>query len=149
MAGRPTKYKEEYNDQVIKLCRLGATDKEIADFFDVKEQTVNNWKKSEPSFFESLKKGKVISDTNISESLYKKALGYYYTEEKEVRIKDYNEEGKQIERVAVVELKKYVPADTTAQIFWLKNRRRDQWRDKQEHEISGKDGEPIQVTWQK
>ena len=59
MAGRPTNYKKEYDEQAYKLCLLGATDKEMADFFNVKEQTINNWKKNHPSFFESIKRGKI------------------------------------------------------------------------------------------
>lgn len=147
-AGRPTKYKEENCVQAEMLCRLGAKDKELAEFFGVAESTLNKWKIDHHEFSESLKKGKIESDMLVSESLYKKALGYSYVEQKEVKVKDY-EDGKQIERVEVVDLIKHVPADSTACFFWLKNRRSDLWRDKQEHEISGKDGEPIKVTWQK
>jgi len=49
--GRPTKYKPEYDAQALKLCRLGATDEQLADFFNTTFQTINNWKKAHPSFF--------------------------------------------------------------------------------------------------
>lgn len=132
--GRPTSYKKEYNKQVIELCRLGATDKQIAKFFAVTEQTINNWKNNEPEFFESLKKGKTESDIAVTESLYKKATGYTYTIQKEVKCKRFDDENRAIEVVEVVELEQNAPPDITAIIFWLKNRRSGAWRDKQEVE---------------
>ena len=60
--GRKSEYREEYAEQALKLCLLGATDKEIAEFFSVSEQTLNSWKKKFPQFLESLKKGKAVAD---------------------------------------------------------------------------------------
>ena len=122
-AGAPTKYKPEYNKQVIKLCRLGATDKEMADFFEVSESTINLWKKEHTEFSESIKKGKQEADANVAHSLYRRAIGYHH---KDVDIKMY--EGSIIK----TDLKKHYPPDPTAAIFWLKNRRPKEWRDKQE-----------------
>lgn len=127
-SGRPTNYKPEYDTQVEKLCKLGATDKEIADFFDVSEQTVNTWKHKHPTFLESIKNGKVIADIMVSESLFKKATGY---EQDNVKIFQF-----QGEPVVVPYTEKYQP-DTTAMIFWLKNRQPGKWRDRQEVEHSG------------
>src|SRR5574344_2077919 len=73
--GRPSSFKPEFIEQACKLALLGATDKQMADFFGVKEQTLNNWKKSKDGFFASLKKGKLDADANVSNSLYKRALG--------------------------------------------------------------------------
>ena len=56
--GRKSEYRIEFSDQALKLCLLGATDKELAEFFSVSEQTLNKWKKDYPEFLESLKKGK-------------------------------------------------------------------------------------------
>ncbi len=127
-AGRPTAYKEEYNEQVFKLCLLGATDADIANFFEVTETTINNWKIDYPTFFESIKRGKERADATVAESLYKRANGY---EHPDVDIKMY--EGEIIQTPLV----KHYPPDTTAAIFWLKNRKSAQWRDKQEIEHSG------------
>lgn len=135
-AGRPTKYTEEYNEQVVKLCRLGATDAEIADFFEVSESTINLWKKEHSEFSESLKKGKVEADSNIAQSLYHRAKGYMHNEDK-----IFNNNGKEL----IVPTVKHYPPDTAAAIFWLKNRRKNHWRDKQEHEHSGPGGGPIQT----
>lgn len=136
--GRPTKYKKEYNEQVFKLALLGATDKEIANFFNVKEQTINNWKKSEPEFFESLKKGKLEADANVAESLYKRALGYSYEEKREEKKGD--------KTISKTITKKEVPADIAAINIWLKNRRSKvdnskgvKWVDKPTYEDEEKD----------
>ena len=120
--GRPTKYKQEYNEQVYNLALLGATDEEFARFFKVTETTINNWKHSEPSFFESIKKGKEEADINVVKSLYKRANGY---NTKETRISSGGEND------AVTVIEKEVAPDTTAQIFWLKNRQPQKWRDRQ------------------
>lgn len=133
MAGRPTKYKKEYDDQAFKLCLLGATDKEIADFFDVAESTINEWKLEFPEFSESLKKGKTLADANVGQRLYERALGFEHDSE-EIKVVSMGKEGSEIERVPI---RKIYPPDTVAAIFWLKNRQPSKWRDKQEVEHSG------------
>ncbi len=125
MTGRPTDYKKEYDYQVEKLCKLGATDKELADFFDVTEQTINNWKIDFPAFFESIKKGKTLADSNVAERLYQRALGFEHDSE-DIKVADGE--------VIRVPIRKIYPPDPTAAIFWLKNRRPKDWRDK--HEIA-------------
>ena len=125
--GRPSKYIEGYNEQVEKLCKLGATDKQLADFFDVSEATIHNWKKDHPEFLESIKRGKEIADAMVAESLYHRAIGYSHPEDKIF----CNSKG---EETIVPTTKRYAP-DATAGIFWLKNRRPDVWRDKREVDI--------------
>ena len=158
MLGRPTDYREEYNEQVLKLCRLGATDKEIADFFDVTEQTINNWKTQHPDFFESIKKGKVQADAEVADKLYKRATGYTFRETTFEKVgakeetTEVGEEGMESVEQDVFKKKvvvKEMPPDTTAGIFWLKNRRGriksdegQRWADKQE--ITGDEGAPLQ-----
>lgn len=132
--GRPTKYKEEFNDQVEKLCKLGATDKEIADFFEVDVSTVNNWKIDYPEFLESIREGKDLADANIASSLYHRALGYSHADV-DIRVVD-----KTIVQTDVI---KHYPPDSTAAIFWLKNRRPKDWRDRQEIDHTTQ-GEKIQ-----
>ena len=122
--GRKSEYKIEYADQALKLCLLGATDKELAEFFSVSEQTLNKWKKDYPEFLESLKKGKSIADANVASRLYNRAIGYNCKATKFAA-----SEGK------IADSKEYTehyPPDTTAAIFWLKNRQPEKWRDKKE-----------------
>lgn len=134
-AGRPSDYKPEYDEQAKKLCRLGATDSDLADFFEVTEQTINNWKTSYPEFFESIKKGKLTADMEVADRLYQRALGFEHDSE-EIKVADGE--------VIRVPIRKIYPPDSTAAIFWLKNRRSKDWRDKQEvdqkTEISGNIG---------
>lgn len=136
---RPSAYKAEYIEQVYKLALLGLKDTEIAKFFDVKEQTINNWKIKYPEFFESLKKGKLDADGEVVKSLYNRALGSKVTVQQAIKVKNvYYENGKKVsenEDVKVVDLVQEVPPDTTACIFWLKNRRPAEWRDKVEHAV--------------
>ena len=127
--GRPSSYKPEYAVQAGKLCKLGATDRELADFFEVAESTLNNWKLEFSEFSESLKRGKEESDERVEQSLYRRAVGYSFDSEK-----IFNDKDEGIIRAETVE---HVPPDVTACIFWLKNRRPDVWRDVSKHEHSG------------
>jgi hypothetical protein len=125
--GRPSSYMPEYDEQAEKLCKLGATDAELADFFDVSEVTLNAWKKEFPTFLKSLKAGKLQADANIGEKLYQRAQGYSHPD---VHISNYQG------AISITPIVKHYPPDTTAAIFWLKNRRPEQWRDKTEREIT-------------
>lgn len=131
MAGAPTKYKSEYNKQAYKLALLGATDKEMADFFDIVTSTLYEWKKEHAEFSESIKSGKYKADADVAKSLLKRAKGYRY---KEVTKEGNFETG---EFKTVKEVTKQVAPDTGAAMAWLKNRQPDKWRDKQEIEHSG------------
>ena len=126
-AGRPTKYKPEFNRQAEKLCLLGSTDKDIAGFFEVDESTINRWKIEYPEFCESIKRGKISADANVASRLYKRAIGYEHDEDK-----IFNNNGAPL----IVPTIKHVQPDTTAAIFWLKNRQPARWRDKQEVDVT-------------
>ena len=127
--GRPTAYRVAYCKQAMKLCLLGATDKQLADFFQVSEQTLNTWKQKYPKFLESLKEGKEKADAMVANRLYMRALGYSHPE---VHVSNYQGD------ITLTPLTKHYPPDSTAAIFWLKNRRPDQWRDRHDVEHSGK-----------
>lgn len=128
--GRPTAYRDEFAAQAEKLATLGATDQEIADFFEVDVRTVYRWKHDNPEFCQALKAGKEVADSRVERSLYQRAIGY---EQDEVKI--FMPSGAPAPVYAPYRAK--VAPDVTAAIFWLKNRRKDQWRDKTEHEHSG------------
>lgn len=103
-------------------ARDGCTDKEIAANIGINPDTLYTWKKKFPILADTLKKGKDVVDRQVEKSLLQRALGYSYEETS----KKY-EGGVMTERKVT---KKHVPPDTTAQIFWLKNRKPEQWRDK-------------------
>lgn len=118
--GRPTKYKPEFAKQAEKLYNNGAIDREVADYFGVSEPTLNSWKTKFPDFLSSLKIGKEASDNRVEKSLYSRALGYSHDAVKIVIV------GNRIEKIPYVE--RY-PPDTAAAIFWLKNRKPNEWKD--------------------
>lgn len=126
--GRPSKYKPEYDEQARKLCLLGSTDVELADFFEVNEDTIHEWKKVHTSFSESIKKGKAQADANVADRLYQRAMGF---EHPDVHVSNYQGE------VTLTPVTKVYAPDPTAAIFWLKNRQRNKWRDKVDTELSG------------
>ena len=122
-------------------AREGLIDKEIAQKMNVSEATLNNYKKKYPEIKEALRKGKELVDIEVENALLKKALGYNVEVQKAFKIKDiiYNENGRKIsetERIEYAQEEIHIPADTTAQIFWLKNRKKLQWRDKVEYETN-------------
>lgn len=118
--GRPTRYRAEYAEQAETLCRLGATDKDLAGFFGVSEQTINAWKKKHPSFLESLNRFKRVADDEVERSLFQRANGYSHPE-----TKVFNNNGE----IVTHEVTRHYPPDATSMIFWLKNRKPADWRD--------------------
>lgn len=127
-AGRPSKYKSEFAVQAAKLCKLGATDAQLADFFGVAVSTINLWKVQHSEFSESIRVPKAEADDRVEQSLYRRAMGYEH-DETDIRVVDHE--------IILTPTRKHYPPDTTAAIFWLKNRRPNDWRDKQEMEHSG------------
>lgn len=103
-------------------ARDGLTDKQIASNIGINETTLNRWKKDHLPIMQVLKESKEIADRQVENALHKTALGFYYEEDMVTNQGD------------VVRVKKYSKPNTTAQIFWLKNRKPADWRDKQEIE---------------
>ena len=110
-------------DKLILLegwARSGLTDEQIAKNIGINRTTLYDWKKKETNIADALKKGKEVIDFEVENALLKRALGYEYEEET-------YENG-----ILTKKVKKHVAPDTTAQIFWLKNRQVKKWRDKVE-----------------
>lgn len=147
--GRPTKYEPDFAEQVYKLCLLGATDAEIADFFEVAVSTVNLWKTEHKEFSDSIKKGKTLADAHVANRLFDRATGYAFDETTYEKVgssldgvdDDPNDMKLEVYKKKVIT--KEIAPDTTAGIFWLKNRQKDKWRDKQEYGITDKDGNDV------
>lgn len=125
---RPSKFKPEFVQQAEKLCKLGATDIEIADFFGIEVRTLYRWKAENQEFCQALKSGKNEADDRVERSLFARANGYEH-EEVDIRVVSG--------AIVQTPIRKYYPPDTTAAIFWLKNRRPAEWRDKQDVEHTG------------
>lgn len=123
--GRPTEYKAEYAEQAQKLCRLGATDEELADFFDVERVTIWRWSQKHEAFSSALKAGKEAADERVERSLYARAVGYTYD-----AMKIFMPQGAAAPVYAAY--KEHVPPAEGAIKLWLTNRRSEAWRDKRE-----------------
>lgn len=112
-------------DGLLRLegwARDGLTDEQIAHNAGISPSTLYDWKGKFPELSEALKHGKDVVDRQVENALLKRALGYSYTE---VRVEESEKDGQKVTRT-----KKFIPPDTTAQIFWLKNRKPAQWRDR-------------------
>jgi hypothetical protein len=121
--GRPPAYKVEYAKQAEKLCLLGATDMELADFFGVDVRTISRWMVTKPAFCQASKAGKEALDNRVERSLFQQAVGYEQPAVKIFMPKDA------IEPVYAPYREKVQP-NVAAAIFWLKNRRKADWREK-------------------
>ena len=113
-------------------ARDGLTEEQIAYNMGIGYSTLQAWKNKYKDILDTLKKGKEVVDRQVENALLKRALGYKYTEVTKERIDG--------SLVVTKEVEKEVVPDTTAQIFWLKNRKPNEWRDKQNVELEGEIG---------
>jgi hypothetical protein len=127
--GRPSKYEPEYAEQAAKLCALGATDADLADFFHVNIRTINRWRCEHEEFSQAVKEAKDVANARVERSLYQLAVGYSYDAEKIFLPTGAAEPVR-------VPYREHVPPNPTAMIFFLKNRDPGRWRDKQNVEHS-------------
>ena len=119
--GRPTAYRPEFCELAHNYCLLGATNPELAGFFDVAPRTIDNWIASHPAFAEAVQEGRVVADARVARCLYERAVGYSCTVERKVL---HAGEERTLSNVV------HYPPDTRACIFWLRNRRRAVWSEK-------------------
>ncbi len=127
--------------EIAAWCRDGLTENQICELLDVGVSTFNRIKIAKQELRETLKVSKNVADVEVENSLYKRALGYTYEEE----TTDYinNGEGKAVVKSKRVTKKTVLP-DTTAQIFWLKNRKMREWREQKHIEHTGSIDSKIQ-----
>jgi len=131
------KNNSKYIKRVYQLSLLGLTDREIAIAFGINQTTLDYWKANRPGFHDALIKGKQEADSNVAKSLYQRAVGYKHNE-----TKVFIHQGE----IITEDVMKHYPPDTSAAIFWLKNRTRhlpNPWSDVTKHEVTGKDGVPL------
>lgn len=122
--GRPKEWVGDKADfeHLKKLCEAGLTDAQLAACFSVTRDTISEWKKDE-GFLLHLKDGKLLADDKVERSLWERANGYSHPD---VHISNYQG------AITVTPITKHYPPDTVACIFWLSNRRKDKWRQKQD-----------------
>lgn len=121
--------------QLEGWARNGLTDEQIACNMGISRSTLNDWKSKYSDISDTLKINKEIVDTQVENALLKRALGYSFTETTKER--KLNDTTGKYEMVTTKEVVKEVTPDTTAQIFWLKNRKPEEWRDKKDVAVEG------------
>lgn len=132
--GRPSDYDSAFAIQAEKLCQLGATMEQLADFFGVDVRTIYRWKNKYVEFCQSIKAATAGADDTVERSLYQRAHGYETTQtEREYELVEVRREGQQpqiVRKLVKEKVKtKHIAPDPTSMIFWLKNRRPEQWRE--------------------
>lgn len=128
-------------DNLILLeawARDGLKDEQIAHNMGIRRSTLADWKKKYPDISDALKRGKEVVDVEVENALLKRAKGFEFTETK---IEQSKKDGRKVTLI-----KHTVPPETTAAIFWLKNRKPEQWRDKQPENQPGVDIEDDPIT---
>lgn len=145
------KYQEWLTEEgLIRIqgwARDGLTDEQIAANMGIHTATLYDWKKKYPEVSEALKEGKEVIDRQVENALLKRAIGYTYEEVTRELSEDLVTGESKLVVTKVVT--KQVAPDTTAQIFWLKNRKHPEWKDKVQQEITGPDGGALSVVWAK
>ena len=131
-------FSPDYYELVFNYCLLGATNKEIAVFLGIPHHTIDMWSNRDRIFRSAIDAGRAQADARVSTSLYRRATGYSH---KAVKI-FYDAKEDHVETVEYIQ---HYPPETSAAIFWLKNRQSDRWKDKVTNEHSGPDGRPIEV----
>jgi hypothetical protein len=129
MAGRPSKYESHVQPKLLLIeawSRDGLTHEQIANNLDVGVSTFSEYKNLYPELTEALKNGREVIDVMVENALLKAALGYEYRDE------ELNKATGE-----PIEIRKTAHPNTTALIFWLKNRKPKEWRDKQEIGLEG------------
>jgi hypothetical protein len=118
--GRPTRFEPEMCEQAHNYCLLGAINDELAEFFGVSPSTIDRWIAQHPDFGDAVKSGRIVADSKVARGLYARAVGYERKVEREVIL------GGELRPVTSTV---HYPPNVQACIFWLRNRRRQTWRD--------------------
>lgn len=141
-AGQPTHYKPDYCPQAHNYCLLGATNEDLAVFFEVTRRTIDNWIAAHPDFATAVRSGRVVADMRVARCLYERAVGFEQKVERTVL-----HQGKEWVLKNVVNH----PPDTRACIFWLRNRQRTSWGDRAPAPADelGDVGAELDAAWQK
>jgi hypothetical protein len=141
--GTPPVYDPDYHPLMIwSLCTEDKTDPEIAEALGISAGLLSQWKANYPEVLEAIKDGKHFTNAQVEKKLIERALGYDYKERQVT--KELNLRGQLVETKVVI-TEKHEPANMGAIAFWLKNRRRDKWKDKWEVEHSGNVNNPAEA----
>jgi hypothetical protein len=137
--GPKSTYKSEYQETIYKLCLLNLSDAEIANTFEIPEQTLSRWKTQFPDLREAMSRGRELADANVAERLFNRAMGY---EAKAVKI--FMPAG--AESPVYAPYIEHHPPDTQAASLWLRNRQPQKWRERTDVQLTGANSGPIMLA---
>ena len=152
--GRPSLFTQKWSSEeaLLKIsgwAKDGLTNEQIAELMGISETTLYEWQNKYPEFADALKVNKDIADRKVENALYVSCQDRVIKVQKAFKVKHVKyDKGKRVsedEEVVMAEEEIHIPANTTAQIFWLKNRKPEKWRDKNETELTGANGGPLEV----
>ena len=136
---RKGKYEDWLTEEgLLKIegwAKDGLNDEQIAHNIGIGVRTFYEWLSKYKQLKQVLKQSKEVVDREVENALFKSAIGYYLDEER------IDSEGN------VYKVRRFVPPNTTAQIFWLKNRKPNEWRDKKQTELTGANGGNLVIGW--
>jgi hypothetical protein len=131
---KPTEYLPEFGPLVYKLCLLGHTNKELAAFLEVTEQTISEWLATVPAFRESVTRGRDFADAQVAHAMFKRAVGCDVPDSSVNVVPD----GVGYGRLVVTPMRRHFPPDVGAATIWLSNKNKERWR-KDPHAAGGAD----------
>lgn len=139
-----SKYNPEYHDDwAWSLALKGATDDEMAAAFGISRRTFLRWRKEHESFDEAIERGKNAADAKVEKSLYQRALGYTVTDEE--KVVEMDQDGN-VKPIRIKTIKKHITPDTMAMMYWLNNRSRKYWNQRQEIAVdTNEDGVDVRI----
>lgn len=128
----------DYLTEVKAVAMRGGTDREMALTFGISPTLFKKWKKQYPSFREAIEKGRTRADAAVVEALFKRATGKFSIPHTEViKYKDSYE---------TLHMRKHFPPDFPSIQYWLNNRKKEHWQQRNSSEVSGPNGKPIELT---
>lgn len=136
---RKGKYEDWLTEEgLLKIegwAKDGLNDEQIAHNIGIGVRTFYEWLSKYKQLKQVLKQSKEVVDREVENALLKSAIGYWVDEER------IDSEGN------VYTVRRFIPPNTTAQIFWLKNRKPNEWRDKKQTELTGANGGNLVIGW--
>lgn len=126
--GPKSKFNDKVRETILRLLKEGKTEAQIAEVLGVCTKTISNWKGKHQELLHAVNESKLMADELVEISLYRRALGYSHPEEKIIQTKDGG-----LDHAVVT---KYYPPDTTAAMFWLRNRQPKRWKEKTEGDVN-------------
>lgn len=126
--GRKSSFNSKIQETILRLLKEGKTEEQVARVIGVSTRTLSNWKGKHVELLHAIRESKLLADELVEASLFRRAVGYSHKE-----IKFFAHEGVVTDRRVV---EKHHPPDTTAAMFWLRNRQPKKWREKTESDVN-------------